>query len=191
MSELPRATFRAMSEGTQEDWNRIMAAGAHYSQALPARVLEHLRLLAADHGGFAVDRLTHSLQCATRALRDGRDEEYVVCALLHDIGDTLAFFNHPDVAAAVLRPFVSAENHWVVKHHGIFQGAYYFHYTGADPKMRERYRGHPHFDACAAFCELYDQSAFDPSYDTLPLESFEPMVHRVLATPRYLEETRE
>jgi len=47
---------------------------------------------------------------ATRAFCDGRDQEYVVCALLHDIGDTLGAFNHPDIAAAILKPFISEAN---------------------------------------------------------------------------------
>jgi predicted HD phosphohydrolase len=131
-----------------------------------------------------VDRLQHCLQTATRAHRDGRDEEYVVMALLHDIGDTLGAFNHPDIAAAILKPFLSEQNHWIVGQHGIFQGYYFFHYIGLDRDMREQFRGHPHFEACAEFCEKYDQPAFDPHYDSAPLDFFEPMVMRLCSYPK-------
>ena len=180
----PRAKFRAMTEGTQEDWDIIAAEQKEFAPNNGARILEHLKLLAGDYGGFPVDRLTHCLQTATRAHRDGRDEEYVVMALLHDIGDTLGAFNHPDIAAAILKPFLSEENHWIVQHHGIFQGHYFFHYIGLDRDMRDRFSGHPYAAACAEFCEKYDQPAFDPDYDTLPLDVFEPMVMRLCARPK-------
>ncbi|MDZ3832683.1 MAG: HD domain-containing protein [Sphingopyxis sp.] len=180
----PRARFRAMAEGTQQDWDIISAEQKRFAPDNGARILAHLKLLAGDYGGFPIDRLTHCLQTATRAHRDGRDEEYVVMALLHDIGDTLGAFNHPDIAAAILKPFLSEENHWIVQHHGIFQGHYFFHYVGLDRDMRDQFRGHPYFQACADFCEKYDQPAFDPDYDTLPLEFFEPMVMRLCGKPR-------
>ena len=175
-----RASFLEMKDSTQEDWAIIGRHHAELCNGLADRTLDHLRLLEGDHGGFAVDRLTHSLQTATLALRDGRDEDYVVCALLHDIGDTLAPNNHPEIAAAILRPYVSEELHWTVEHHGIFQGYYFWHHIGMDRDAREKYRGHPHFDTCAEFCELYDQAAFDPKGETLPLTEFEPMLRRVL-----------
>lgn len=172
-----------MRDGTPEDWAVIAREFGAYARELPGRVLTHLKLLDGDFGGFPVDRLTHCLQTATLAHRDGQDEEYVVCALLHDIGDTLGSFNHPDIAAAILRPFVSERNLWMVEQHGIFQGYYFFHHLGLDRDLRERFRGHPHFEYTAEFCEKYDQAAFDPNYESLPLETFEPMVRRVMAKP--------
>ncbi|NIJ66949.1 putative HD phosphohydrolase [Sphingomonas leidyi] len=150
---------------------------------MPDRILGHLKLLDGDFGGFAIDRLQHSLQTATRAHRDGRGENYVVMALLHDIGDTLGSYNHPEIAAAILRPFVSEELHWIADKHGAFQGYYFFHHLGLDREVREGFRGHPHFEACAEFCERYDQAAFDPTYESAPLAFFEPMVRRVFAKP--------
>ena len=180
----PRATFTSMESSTQADWMKIGAQFLAYAKTLPDRVLTHLRLLDGDFGGFPVDRLTHCLQTATRAHRDGRDEEYVVCALLHDIGDTLATYNHPDIAAAILKPFVSEENHWMVAHHAIFQGYYYFHYLGGDRNRRDEFKGHPAYEYTAQFCQLYDQNSFDPDYETMPLSAFEPMVRRVCAAPK-------
>jgi predicted HD phosphohydrolase len=177
-------SFHAMMDGTAEDWAVIAGHAAEFGRALPQRILAHLKLLDGDFGGFAVDRLTHSLQSATLAHRAGKDEEYVVCALLHDIGDTLGPAHHADVAAVILEPYVSEENHWIVAKHGIFQGYYFFHHLGLDRNMREQYRGHPSFEACAQFCHLYDQNAFDPAYDTMPLEAFVPMVERVFARPK-------
>ncbi|MBI5257483.1 MAG: phosphohydrolase [Burkholderiales bacterium] len=174
-----RASFTRMEESTAEDWRAIGAEFAPFSRQLPDRVLAHLKLLDGDYGGFPIDRYQHSLQTATRAWSDGRDEEYVVCALLHDIGDTLGCFNHFDIAAAILKPFVSEANLWMVQHHGIFQGYYFFHHIGLDRDLREQYRGHPHFERTAEFCALYDNPAFDPKAETLPITEFEPMVRRV------------
>jgi predicted HD phosphohydrolase len=180
----PRATFTRMEASTQADWKTIVAQFLPYAKELPDRILDHLRLLDGDFGGFPVDRLTHSLQTATRAHRDGRDEEYVVCALLHDIGDTLGSYNHPDIAAAILKPFVSEANHWMVQQHGIFQGYYFFHHIGMDRNMREAFRGHPYFAQTEEFCLKYDNPSFDPHAEALPLDFFEPMLRRVFANPR-------
>lgn len=178
-----RARFREMKEGTAEDWAIIADHFRTFAGGVADRVLDHLRLLDGDYGGFPVDRLEHSLQTATRAHRDGRDEQYVVMALLHDIGDTLGSFNHPDVAAAIVKPFVREELHWICQHHGHFQGYYYFHHLGMDKNSRDRFEGHEHFDACAEFCEKYDQAAFNPDYESESLAYFEPMVRRVMAKP--------
>lgn len=180
----PQAKFHDMSQSTQEDWNAIMTHNIPFSRGGGKRVIEHLKLLDGDFGGFAVDRLTHSLQTATRAHRDGRDEEYVVMALLHDIGDTLGAYNHPDIAAAILRPFVSEANHWIVEHHGIFQGYNFFHFLGLDRNMRDRFQGYEHSAATQEFIDKYDCPAFDPNYDTAPLSFFEPMVMRLFEFPK-------
>lgn len=180
-----RASFHAMTDGTAEDWSIIAGKTIELFLGLPDRLLSHLRLLEGDFGGFAVDRLTHSLQTATRAYRDDRDDEYVFCALVHDIGDILGPANHADIAAAVVKPFVSEQNHWMVEKHGIFQGYYFFHFLGLDRDLREQYRAHPWFDYTAEFCAEYDQPAFDPGYDTLPLEHFEPLVRQQLASARH------
>jgi len=179
-----RAQFRAMTESTQEDWLKIATAAVGFNRELPGRVLTHLKLLEGDCGGFAVDRLEHSLQSATLAYRDGMDEEYVACALLHDIGDTLASHNHAELGATILKPFVSEENWWMLQHHGIFQGYYFFHHLGLARDMREQFRSHPCFERTARFCARHDQNAFDPDYDTMPLEAFVPMIHRVMERPK-------
>ena len=181
---LKQATFTAMRDATRDDYQTIAQHSAGFFSGLPNRILKHLEILAGETGGYAVDRLTHSLQTATRAERDERDDEYVVCALLHDIGDTLACANHAQLAATVLQPFVSEKNHWIVEHHGIFQGYYFFHHMGLDRNLRDRFREHPYWKDCAEFCEKYDQNSFDPGYETLPLEHFKPLVHRVFAVPR-------
>ena len=178
-----RAKFRRMEEGTQEDWSLIASEYQAFAKGLPDRVLSHLKLLDGDFGGFPVCRLEHSLQTATRAHRDGRSEQYVVMALLHDIGDTLGSYNHPEVAASIIKPFVTEEIHWICQNHGAFQGYYYFHFLGMDKNTRDKFAGHEHFEACRDFCAKYDQAAFDPDYESEPLEFFEPMVRRVMAKP--------
>jgi predicted HD phosphohydrolase len=180
-----RAAFRNMESCTQQDWDKINRAMVPFIKELPDRVLKHLRLLDGDCGGFAVDRLQHSLQTATLAMQDKRDEEYVVCALLHDMGDILGPRNHADIAAAVLKPFVSAQNHWMVEQHAVFQGYYFFHYLGLDRNMREQFRKHPWFEYVEEFCRKYDGPAFDPDFKTAPLSEFEPLVRKVFARVKH------
>lgn len=184
MSEGASATFHDMSQSTQEDWDAIISHHVPFARSGGRRVLDHLKLLNGDFGGFAIDRLQHCLQTATRAHRDGRPEDYVVMALIHDIGDTLGAYNHPDIAAAIIKPFVSEELHWITAHHGIFQGYNFFQFLGLDRNMRERFRGHEHFEATAEFIDKYDCPAFDPDYDTAPLEFFEPMVMKLFEYPK-------
>jgi len=176
----PRAAFSTFEESTAEDWAIIEPQLEVTQSFVPDRVLDLLRQMKQDHGGFPVDRLEHSLQTATRAERDGRDEEYVLCALLHDIGDTLSPYNHPAVAAAIVRPFVSRANHWMVEHHGVFQGYYFWHYIGLDRNARDAHRDSPYYEYTEEFCAKYDQVAFDASYKSEPLEHFEPLVRAYL-----------
>ena len=171
-----RATFTTFEESTFDDWQLIAKQIPHTQAIAGENIIVQLEMLACDHGGFPVSRLEHSLQTATRAERDGRDDEYVLCALVHDIGDTLSPFNHPAVAAAIVAPFVSRANHWLVKHHGMFQGYYFWHYIGLDRNARERYRGSEYFEYAEEFCAKYDQVAFDADYKSEPLEHFEPLV---------------
>jgi predicted HD phosphohydrolase len=179
-----RASFKRMVDGTSEDWMTIVSHAVEYNRKLPQRVIDHMLLLKNDFGGYSVDRLEHCLQTATRAHRDGRDEEYVVCALIHDIGDTLGPLNHSDIAAALLKPFVSEQNLFMVDKHAIFQGYYFFEYLGLDKNLREGFRDHEWFYYTAEFCEKYDQCSFDPEYDSMPLEAFVPMIERVFRSPK-------
>ena len=179
-----QASFSEMTSGTADDYEIIADHAANFAKELPARVLDHLSLLKGDTGGFAIDRFDHSIQTATRAYRDGKDEEYVVCALLHDIGDTIASANHADLAATMLEPFVSEKNYWIIKHHGIFQGYYFFEYVGLDKNLRDNFKGHKYWDDCAEFCAKYDQNSFDPEYENMSIEEFEPMVSSVLSKPK-------
>jgi predicted HD phosphohydrolase len=170
-----------MADGTREEYAMLR----EISEANPIPVVDNvlglLKGLRGHGDGYKIDRYQHSLQTATRAHNDGADEEMVVIALLHDIGDMHAPQNHSAFAAAVLRPFISEDNHWLVLHHGIFQGYYYFHHYDRDRDVREQFRGHPMFEATAEFCEKWDQTSFDPDYETMPLEAFEPLVHRFVA----------
>lgn len=178
------ATFTDMKAGTRDDWAAIASHIKPFQKGLAGRMLDHLQLLGGDYGGFQIDRLEHSLQTATRAHQAGESEEYVVCALLHDIGDLLASYNHPELAATILQPFISEDHRWMVEKHGIFQGYYFFHHIGMDRDMREQFRGHPCFEMTAHFCEKYDAPAFDPSFESMPLDAFRPMLERLVATPQ-------
>ena len=179
-----RANFAKMSDSTADDWAIIATEAKQFASGLPDRLLTHMELLAGDFGGFPIDRLQHCLQTAELAAEAGEDEEYVVCALLHDIGDTLGSTNHADVSAAILEPFVSDENHWMIKHHAIFQGYNFFHFLGMDRNLRDQYLDHPCYQRTARFIARYDDPAFDASKPTLSLSLFEPMVRNVFAAPK-------
>ncbi|MXZ91626.1 MAG: HD domain-containing protein [Chloroflexi bacterium] len=179
--ETTTVSFTSMTAGTREDYELLERLEAEFAAGTADRVLEQLRSLAGSLGGYRIDRLEHSLQAATRAYRDEADEETVVAVLLHDIGDLLSPHNHSELAAAVLRPYVSERTYWIVRHHGLFQSYYYAHHFGEDRNARDKYVDHPWYQDAVDFCHRWDQSSFDPEYESLPLEFFEPMVRRIFA----------
>ncbi|MCH7788414.1 MAG: phosphohydrolase [Acidobacteria bacterium] len=180
-----RATFKTMDQSTQQDWDLIMGQHGQLNEALPGRVVDQLRLLGGDYGGFPVDRLHHSLMTAHLAETDGQSEEYVVCALLHDIGDILCPNDHPSIAAAILKPFVSEGHLWMVANHGVFQGYHFWHFLGGDRNAKDRFLDHEYYDLTEEFIAKYDCPAFDGDYKTPPLEHYVPMLESVL-TPKPL-----
>ena len=173
---MARATFKSFQESTKEEWAEIMVCLQETQSHVADRVLEQLRMLESDFGGFPVNRLEHCLQTASRAERDGRDDEYVLCALLHDIGDNLAPFNHPDIAAGIVKPIVSEKNWWMTKHHGIFQGYYFWHHIGLDRNARDAHADSPFYGYTEEFCALYDSVAFDTDYKSFDLAPYEPLI---------------
>ena len=189
---LEKVGFTQMKDGTREDYALLERYEREYIKRLPDKVLDSVRALGESLEGYRISRLAHSLQTATRALQGGADDDLVVAALVHDVGDILAPYNHADVAAAILRPYVRAEVTWIVQQHGLFQSYYYAHHYGGNRNGRDRFRGHPWYEACASFCARWDQSSFDPDFPTLPLDAFEPAVRRVFTRPphdpRFLQE---
>ena len=177
-------SWTAMADGTVEDYTELSKIfESHGRETLVGHLLSVMRLLEGPTLGYQIDRERHCRQSATRALRNGESDEFVVAALLHDIGDVLAPDNHSGVAAAIVAPYVSEETEWVVRHHGLFQGYYYFHHLGGDRHARERYAESPHYDRCVDFCTSYDQNCFDPAYDDLPMEDFVPLLEEVFLRP--------
>jgi predicted HD phosphohydrolase len=183
-------SFTAMKDGTREDYLLLRDLEHRHVAGTADRVLRELAKQGEESfEGYKITRLEHALQTATRALREGADDDWLVCALLHDIGDGLAPQNHDRFAAEMLRPFVREECAWVVEHHGSFQMVYYaHHYEGWNREEREKYRDNPYYESCVGFCERWDQSSFDPSYDYEPLEHFAPLVHAVFARHPYAPE---
>lgn len=182
MQDLGTVSFTSMDRITQSDWDIVIRHHeAHYADggALIDEVVRLLKRLKGPKLGFQVDRYEHSLQAATRALRAGEDEEYVVCALIHDIGDLLAPENHCEVVAAILKPYVSPENLWMVENHVVFTGYYFFHLCGLDRHEHRKFKDHPAYERTMRFVRDYDCPSFDPEYDTLPLSVFEPMMRRI------------
>ncbi len=172
-------SFTKMSDGTAEDYAFLAEHEAEYAKGLPGRIMNALEGLRNSLAGYKIDRLEHSLQSATRAEKDGADIDWIVAALIHDLGDDLAPHNHDSLAANIIRPYVREECAWVVQHHGIFQYKYYADKVGLDPDAREKFKDSPYYEAAVKFCELWDQTSFDPDYDTYSLEHFRPMVEEV------------
>ena len=178
-----RVSFYRMEDGTPEDYAMMMETFPAIKAKRADKVLQLLKDLDEEEFEVAhVTRFVHCLQSATLAYEDGADEETIVAALLHDVGDNVASMmseDHAEVAAKILRPFVSEKTHWVVQHHGIFQSYYYLHHFGGDRNLRDKFKDGPHYQDCVDFCHKYDQVAFDPCYEAKPLEFFEPMVRRI------------
>jgi predicted HD phosphohydrolase len=181
----PIVSFRRMEDGTREDYLLLDQSERDYARGLPDRVLHGLRQLDHSLEGYPISRLGHSLQVATRALADGADEELIVAALIHDIGDELAPYNHAEIAAGILRPYVRPEVTWIVEQHGLVQSYYYVHHMGGDRNARDRLQGHKWYTACEAFCARWDQASFDPDYPMKPLEVFEPLVRKIFSRPAH------
>lgn len=176
--------FTRMEDGTQGEYEFLDALEDQFKEQLPERLIETLARLENSISGYRISRLEHSLQGATRAQRAGESEQYVAAILLHDIGDELAPYSHSEMAAAILRPFVSDELYWIVKHHGVFQMYYYAHHSGGDRHARDQFKDHPHYAAAVRFCHNYNQNCFDPDYSSESLEFFRPLLHRVFSQPR-------
>jgi predicted HD phosphohydrolase len=178
-------SFQRMEDGTREDYELLERHERDYVQELPERIFAALGMLKDSLGGYALSRLDHSLQCATRALKDGADDELVVAALIHDVGDELAPYNHAEVAAGILRPYVRPEVTWIVEQHGLFQSYYYAHHLGGNRNGRDKFRDHRWYQACRDFCANWDQCSFDPNYPWEPLATFEPLVRRIFSRPAH------
>ena len=179
-------SFRSMDESTAEQWAVIGAETLENQPRVAETILDMLRRLEGITDGFATDQLTHCLQTATRAERDGADDEVVIASLCHDIGKAISVPGHPQIAAAILKPYVRPEVHQMILVHQDFQGAHYYHHFGGDPNAREQHRPDltpEEFTLAAQFADDWDQTSFDPDYDTLPLEHFEPLVREVFAVP--------
>ena len=181
-------TFTRMEDGTEADYKFLEEHEAAFAYDLPNRLMTRLEGLRDSLSGYKIDRLEHSLQCATRAERDGADADWIACALIHDIGDDLAPYNHDSLACAIVKPYVREECAWTVQHHGIFQYKYYADKVGLNPEERQKYKDSPHFDAAEKFCRDWDQNSFDPDYDTMPLEHFRHVLEQVFHRPAWSDD---
>jgi len=171
-----------MIDGTKEDYEFLIPAYERHARSdLVDNVVGLLKMLKGPTLGYQIDRYDHSLQSATRAMKNGERSDLIVGALLHDVADGFAPQNHSSAAAAILAPYVDEQTRWIVEHHGLFQGYTYFHHFGGDRNARDRYAASPHYDACINFCEAYDQNCFDPDYETHPIETFMPLLEEVFA----------
>ena len=179
-------SFTQMKDGSRADYEMLAEHERLHQQGTADRLLRELASQADDTiSGYQITRLEHGLQSATRARREGADIDWVVAALLHDIGDGLAPQNHDRFAAEILRPFLREEVVWTVEHHGAFQMYYYAHHYGWDRELRAQYRDSPYYQSCVDFCERWDQASFDPDYPMDTLDSFETEVRAVFDRKAY------
>lgn len=176
-------SFRRMDQGSTEDWLTIGKEIAVRQAGMPAQIKSMLLKLGDQVDGFAVDQLQHGLQTATRAERAGASEELIVAALCHDIGKVISVANHPAIAAEILRPYISRETYDVVRTHQDFQGRHYYALMGKDPEARQQYAGEPWYELACRFTDEWDQTSFDPDYETFPLSHFEPLIDQIFARP--------
>ena len=182
---MDKVKFTEMKNGTKEDYLLLDKHEKKYIERTADRILKFMSGLTETLEGYQVSRLEHSLQSATKALRAGEDEEMIVAALLHDIGDELAPLNHSEYAAAVLKPYVSEKTHWIIEKHGEFQMYYYAHHLGKNRNQRDKYKGHKYYQDTVDFCEKWDQASFDPDYESKTLEFFTPMLKKIFARKPY------
>ena len=181
--------FKHMKDGDKEDYLLLQKYEENYVSLTFERIIEELTRQGKNTmEGYKITRLDHGLQSATRAYNDGADIDWIVGALLHDIGDGLAPQNHDRFSAEVIRPYVRDEITWVIEHHGIFQMIYYAHHYGWDKNARDEYKDHPCFETCSKFCERWDQASFDPDYPWKSLDYFEPMVEEVFSRKAFSSE---
>ena len=176
-------SFRRMDESTAEQWALIGERTAANQGRVADRLIMLLESLAGISDGFITDQLTHCLQTATMAERAGADEEMVFGALCHDIGKAISVPNHGAISAEMIKPYVRDDVYQSIRHHQDFQGRHYYGRIGLDPEMRRKHAGHEFYEAAEEFGDEWDQAAFDPDYDTLPLEHFEPLVREVFSAP--------
>ena len=182
---MKEVTFIEMKDGTKEDYLLLDKHEKKFIEKTGDRIMKFMSGLTKTLEGYKINRLEHSLQTATRALNDQADDEMIVAALLHDIGDEFAPLNHSEYAAAVLKPYVSEKTHWIVANHGIFQMYYYAHHLGGNKNVRDKFKGHKYFNDTVNFCERWDQKSFDPNYNSMKLKDFEPYVRRVFNRKPY------
>ena len=180
-----KVKFKQMKEGSKEDYLLLNKLEKKFIEGTADRVLKTMQGLTSSLVGYQINRLEHSLQTATRALKEKASDEMIVAALLHDIGDELAPNNHAEFAAAILKPYVSEKTAWIIEKHGIFQMYYYAHHLGFNKNERDKYKGHKYYPATAEFCEKWDQISFDPNYKPLLLIEFEPYVKKIFSRTPY------
>ena len=184
---MKKVSFKQMKDGTKEDYLLLDKHEKKFVKNTSDRILKYMKTLNTTLEGYQVSRLEHSLQSATRALQEKAGEEMIVATLLHDIGDELAFSNHAEFAATILKPYVSKKTHWIIEKHGIFQLYYYAHHLGYNKNERDKYKGHQYFKDTIDFCEKWDQKSFDPNFKSLSLKDFEPYVKKIFSRSPYSE----
>ena len=184
---MKEVNFIQMKDGTKEDYLLLNKHEKEYIEGTADRLIKFMSGLSNTLEGYQITRLEHSLQTATRALNDKADDEMIVAALFHDIGDELAPLNHSEYAGTVLKPYVSEKTHWIIEKHGEFQMYYYAHHLGGNRNERDKYKGHKYYKDTVDFCENWDQKSFDPNYKSLTLKDFEPYVKKIFSRTPYAQ----
>jgi len=178
-------SFRRMDESTAEQWAHISERTMTNQGRVADRFLMLLESLSSISDGFITDQLTHCLQTATMAERAGADDEVIFGSLCHDIGKAISVPNHGAISAEMIKPYVRDDVYQSIKNHQDFQGKHYYHHFDVPTSLRDRFAGESWFALCEEFTDDWDQQAFDPDYDTLPLSHFEPLIRELTARARF------
>ncbi len=172
---------RCLDDYRAEDWKILNRQRKQYhDEQMVDQILRILTCQKDDPGYvYTVNNYYHCLQTATRMFRDERPEEDVVVGLFHDIGFITCNETHGEFAAALLRPYISEKNHWMLIRHAIFQQYHCYELDGCDRHERDQWKDHPYFAWTAEFVDKYDQGTINHDEEILPIEAFEPMVRRL------------
>jgi len=175
----PKANFTRMQDGKIEDWMIIGAAHKQDFAKTADRFIEMLKQLENATLGFACDQLQHALMAGTLARRAGASDEHIVIALCHDMAKVINVPNHGQIAAEMMRPYISEDSYHVIYNHQAFQGEYYYHFMGAPNDLRKNFKDEPWYDLAVKLVDEWDAPAFDPDFEVDSLESFIPLMRKV------------
>ncbi|MBC7457155.1 MAG: HD domain-containing protein [Bdellovibrionaceae bacterium] len=168
------------------DIRQLLIGYQSRQEKIPQQIVNLLESLADVSDEVRnINQLHHSLQTATMAEAAGASEEIILCALVHDMGKSLSQANHANIAAEIVKPYVSENAYWLIKTHDEFQAYYFNHFFGKDPEIRQKYKGQSWYDLAIQFSQEWDSKAFDQNYKVKPISYFQPLIYQFFSKCPY------